>query len=200
MLQPPVRIFSLLLLSRRQPPASCCVINCLSVHLQQHTTAVSRPSSGATCFFLFFSAAVTTTAAGYTCPAARQQQYLVVSSTYVPSEGQIASRCCCFCFFCFCFCSCFLFLCFPCFLRFCSPPRTFLPPFPFVWLSKVISEKTPWDEEPLFLYLAHQSVHAPLGPAPIGKRKPLTDVPGILLLTFRGRLNSYQVPGTRYIV
>eukprot|EP00903_Cladosiphon_okamuranus_P014415 g13381.t1 len=31
---------------------------------------------------------------------------------------------------------------------------------------QIVQSKTPFDEEPLFLYLAHQAVHSPLGPAP----------------------------------
>ena len=39
-----------------------------------------------------------------------------------------------------------------------------------MWLCvQIVQAKTPFDEEPLFLYLAHQAVHAPTGPAPWGK-------------------------------
>ena len=38
-------------------------------------------------------------------------------------------------------------------------------------LLQVLEEKTPWDEDPLFLYLAHQAMHTPVGPAPLGEGK-----------------------------
>eukprot|EP00904_Undaria_pinnatifida_P009087 jgi/Undpi1/5308/HiC_scaffold_2.g00589.m1 len=46
---------------------------------------------------------------------------------------------------------------------------------------QVLEDKTPWDEEPLFLYLAHQAMHTPVGPAPLDEftaeeKKLLDDV------------------------
>ena len=41
---------------------------------------------------------------------------------------------------------------------------------------QVVQAKTPFDEEPLFLYLAHQAVHDPIGPAPWGEYR----IPGQL--------------------
>lgn len=32
-----------------------------------------------------------------------------------------------------------------------------------------MNSKTPYDEKPLYLYIAHQSVHSPVGPAPAGE-------------------------------
>ncbi|CAN0131383.1 unnamed protein product [Scytosiphon promiscuus] len=33
---------------------------------------------------------------------------------------------------------------------------------------EILKDKTPFDEKPLFMYLAHQAVHSPLGPPPLG--------------------------------
>lgn len=35
---------------------------------------------------------------------------------------------------------------------------------------QIVNSKTPWDENPLFLYVSHQSVHIPLQDTPEGKR------------------------------
>lgn len=46
-----------------------------------------------------------------------------------------------------------------------TPPTAPLP----VRTLQIVQSKTPTDDEPLFLYIAHQSVHSPNGPAPSGK-------------------------------
>ncbi|CAB1108130.1 unnamed protein product [Ectocarpus sp. CCAP 1310/34] len=38
--------------------------------------------------------------------------------------------------------------------------------------KQIVKNKTPFDEDPLFMYIAHQSVHSPTGPAPYEEFSP----------------------------